>query len=385
MSMIKKDAEYIIIQLWIMAMVMGIILRHVSEGLSNLLKWPLCAMGLMLMLYLILYYNIMIEHKIMILLVLISALINYLLIGMTTPYYLGYEFFVFIPIALALVYQKKFYLKLWVLEFMLVFLIVIGFWYKTSHFGYELFYSTSRNYISILLLFVLFFVSVACEKKNREIPIVVSIAYFMASLLGVGRGNVLAAGFYAMLYLIYIFFIKEFKTSKAKMIKKMIFFLGCIAALIAVIVLFEYLQNTILSRFNSEAGDNSSSIRMEMLTDYLKSLMDLPKLLFGSNSRVLSFELAAHDGNMHNSYFMLHAFFGSFTFMMMALGAFYSLIFSISRKKYMLTIILLCFLFRALTDFFFGGNIGDILLWYFVLYPFGEIRKEKYLNEVAAV
>ena len=127
MSMIKKDAEYIIVQLWVMAMVMGIILRHVSEGLSDLLKWPLCAMGLMLMLYLILFYNIMIEHKIMILLVLISALINYLLIGMTTPYYQGYEFFVFIPIALALVYQEKFYLKLWVLEFMLVFLIVMSF------------------------------------------------------------------------------------------------------------------------------------------------------------------------------------------------------------------------------------------------------------------
>ena len=281
------------------------------------------------------------------------GILNNTLIGQSNLANVLTTLFVFFPVAIVFSHIERFSVNFWKWNIIFLYIFIL-YRYLLVNPG-RVFYNQSENYFSFYLTFFLFLLTLVLDKEGKRIPFGIVIAYFVSCVIGLGRGGILAGAFYLMAQ-----YCQRFINNRR------VVFVG-ILLLAIFMALFIKNIDYILERYFTKfmIGNNSlvdvTNSRQEIVNEYLNVLTGvsaLKHIMFGVNTNNL-YTTYTLSGNVHNSFLMLHAYFG--------LGALYIIWQSIKdvlRKRFDLAIICITFFIRAVSDTFFLNEVGMIIPLY---------------------
>lgn len=209
------------------------------------------------------------------------------------------------------------------------------------HDSLEILMTSSRNYVSIKLLFLSTLITIITYRQNDKIIIWPALFTLVLSLLAIGRGGILCSSinFFGLVYLKYV---KGMNVSLK---------IGFIAVLC-----FIALYNWSEIEESYEASEQLERIRDKGLEDSARdriwaeyfSKIDLLTFITGCNlyeCRIIH----SFDNNPHNSYILMHAYLGVFAFIPFWLML-RALFVNIRRKDFVYVLPLIALLIRCFTD-----------------------------------
>ena len=366
--MLLKTNRDIIKELLAMAVLFCAVFSNISEAVGYYLSRLSCVLGALLLLLCLIYNRISIRSKVAILFGCFLAIINVIFVGTLSFSVIIVILSVYVPLALFFVLEDSYSVRAWYC-FILVMGITILSIMLTNPNPYKLFYNSSRNYVSIYLTLFVFFLSVINVKAGKSMPVWMIVFYFVVCILAVGRGGILASGVYVIgTCIIRSGFSLKLNTKAAK--KVLFALLLLLILLILIRTNYEYIANKFFSRFVDVNKAGSDSERLILLRTYLSAISpqhSLKNFIFGVNTYYLSPLLASFGGNIHNSFFMVHAGFGIIGVLVIFISIAWVIISNIRLKRYELALIVFVMGIRSLTDYVFPGIIGDIYCWYCIL------------------
>lgn len=222
----------------------------------------------------------------------------------------------------------------------------------------------SRNYISVLMITSVILVYISNEDEKEEIKVLPATITFIISYWALGRGGIISAGI-LLLGVLYIRFSRLFK--KINKIKAIlgIFVIGAGVIYAAITVEIQI----ITKYFTAFSGRGLDTPRFAMYNEYLeaasKSIFDF---LLGPRINEIR-AIARHDGNSHNSFIQLHAYFGIIFLIVVLILIINSMLFFLKQHHYIFALLFFVLLTRAFTDRLFFSGYAEPLLYYFIFYP----------------
>ncbi|WP_261866195.1 hypothetical protein [Budvicia aquatica] len=232
----------------------------------------------------------------------------------------------------------------------------------------SMFYMSSRNIVSAILLTITIFFFSVFYVKDRKIYTSVLGVDLICSLLLYGRSGILLS--FSLFF--FGFYIKYFR---ANTIKSLSFILSFLIALTLVIVInFDYilvLCNDLITKTNLQSGLDTP--RLVMWFDYITNFN--VNILFRGTAFEFSPLITSFEGNPHNSYIMFQARFGIVGFL------FVFVIFSIWVRVFFKNIILgglLSLVFvRMFLDSYALFSYFDFLWMYMLLFLNKDSSRQK--------
>lgn len=326
-------------------LLLNTILPENNFGISVMSK----LIGVIILGYLIQRIGLLARFWAVVSLILISLLLNYFFIGNIYGELILNMITVYFPIALYLVITPSG--KIFKI-FSLILLIIVLF-ISIQNFGnMYIFPRLSRNYISVYLIFAIFFYSI--DGKIDLTFTLATLMVFLGSVIAIGRGGILASG--AMLILlVLIYFRKEYS-----MIVKITLMIMIFAAFF--MMYFVNIEQ-FFSRFFviDSTVTGSNGVRLSLITNYIESIDSLKSLLLGSKFGTM--------WNLHNSYLMTHGMVG-LAFSIFAIICIIATInILINNRMYMQIIVFVGYFVRALTDVVFPYEVTSIIFYYYILIP----------------
>lgn len=230
--------------------------------------------------------------------------------------------------------------------------------------------SESRNYCSAYLLSLLS-IYIICKEKNGEktIPFLEISLFLFISILSLGRGGIVSSILLLVLCSIYqIFHIKEFR------IKSM--FIGILVASIIIYGvlsspgMYDYITGYIdySTEFFEERGMNSS--RSDIWGQYINQIMSTPMSLFLAPPIAGTSLLNQYSFNLHNSFLMLYARYGTIVFLLITFLLFRAFRSFYRKRAFLLLILFVTVCVRISTDVIAFNGVMDITVFFFIFYPF---------------
>ncbi len=282
--------------------------------------------------------------------------------------------------------------------------------------GYNMFFKSSRNYYSVLLLMINFIYNKSFWDIKKKAPIFPTIASLFISIFAGGRGGIIAYGVFFIGTLIQNFkLIKENpaakivdpisetqeipiitdkmikQTAKKKTIsfldqyKKEILIIFIILLIFSLIFAFKYANkkynffsfdfkniikvledNVTDTAYGFEEKALRSGARIKLITTYIRNMFSNVKyFILGVDINIdLIFE--RYLFNLHNSYLTLHAKFGMGGLILCAYLGFRALYIMIRKKEWGHIFIYLAVLARVFLDTAaFPGHLDIIIFYYF--------------------
>lgn len=234
----------------------------------------------------------------------------------------------------------------------------------------ELFWQSSRNIVSaILLLTTIFFLAVNYIEQ-KKIYLSVLFINMISSILLYGRSGVVLS-FIVLFIGIYLKFFKEEKN-----VIKIILFLF-FSILILVLILYtgftDNMVSAILSHTNLQSGFDTP--RIQMWYDYIVNF-DYKILLLGTNF-LFSPLITSFDGNPHNSFIMFQARFGIFAVLfLLSISYLYLKLF---QNSLLLSLLLGLIFVRMFFDTFYLFGYFDFIWVYMLIYLPRNNKKRSFL------
>ncbi len=219
---------------------------------------------------------------------------------------------------------------------------------------------TSRNYISILVLFVLILFYLALLKQGVDgyfALLIPAVLFLIICAIGYGRGGILAGTFLFGALLVYESF-KVQNTWRRTFIR--------IIALVIVLGVIIYLayNNLLIFFMGKYTVSTTSDERIAYWNTFLNNnTKSITNLLFGSNT-----SLIRTDHNLHNSYLQCYASYGLIAVITVIVMIIRSYVNGIKSKDYVLLILMSVLFIRAFTDRLFFQGYCEVFLYYFLLY-----------------
>lgn len=281
------------------------------------------------------------------------GILNNTLIGQSKLAYVFTTLFVFFPVAIVFSHIERFSVNFWKWNIILLYAFIL-YRYLLVNPG-RVFYNQSENYLSFYVTFFLFLLTLVLDKEGKRIPFVIVIAYFVSCVIGLGRGGILAGAFYLIAQ-----YCQRFINNRS------VLFVGILLLTIFMALFIkniDYILEHYLTKFmtGSKSLVDVTNSRQEIVDEYLKLLTGksaLKHIMFGVNADNI-YATYTLQRNLHNSFLMLHAYFG--------LAALYIIWLSIKdvfRKRFDLSIICITFFIRAISDTFFLNEVGMIIPLY---------------------
>ena len=331
----------------------------IPQNVPNLLRAGIILNGFLIEICLIFYIKSAKDYLLQFFL-LIFGVINYLLIGNFSIYLLFKSVFITYPISIFLVFNKYNMkaLKCFALIYILGIFIQL---YRT--FGqYSFFVNSSRNYVSVFLIFGLFlFIISDYEKYHKNTPVILSGIIFLGSILAVGRGGILATGF---IFTFYYFF----KIVGNKKISNYFYFLILLTGLVFIYLNFDFILYKYFSRFiiKDVTVLNSNSERLRIYGTYIRYCIENIKFLFFGvpESYIINLGVA----HTHNSFLNFHSMYGLIPLLLFLVGLIKGIIHFMKNKNYTFLIFTMGFFIRAMIDVIFPSSLSEIILIYLVYY-----------------
>lgn len=284
------------------------------------------------------------------------GILNNVLIGQSNMGFVLTTLFVFFPVAVVFSHIERFSTNFW--KWNIIFLCTfILYRYLLVNPG-RVFYNQSENYLSFYLTFFLFLLTLVLDKEGKRIPFGIVVAYFAGCIIGLGRGGILAGAFYLLAQ-----FCQRFINNRRTVF-------GGVLLLAISTALFIKTSDYILENYFPKFMTGSNSLvdatdsRQEIVNEYfgvLTGKSELKHIVLGVNTDNLYTAYTLH-GNVHNSFLMLHSFFG-----LAALYIIWLSIRDVFRKRFDLSIICITFFIRAVSDTFFLNEVGMIIPLYLMV------------------
>ncbi len=248
--------------------------------------------------------------------------------------------------------------------------------YKVAKYGVgsNVYLAVSNNYISIFLLAPLLIYYVKKEMYHCAISIKPAIIVWVMCFIGGGRGGLLVASFLLCCLLFYRY--KKMPNVREKFLISFIFpvFVITAATVLLPVVINHFGDYRVVSRF-MEIGFNSDS-RLRMWREYFELLKDSKYLLLGGPLGEVFWAAKFYNGNLHNSFLMVHAFFGLGGFIAIVIMMMSSFKFAVQQQRWIFIICFIAFCMRAFTDHVFGCYRLTPVFLFFLLYPIAERKGE---------
>ena len=261
--------------------------------------------------------------------------------------------------------------RLWRFVYLVAAAFIMFFWSRSPN-GYMLFYNLGRNYVSVFLLSYMMPMQLAADKNQIKIPIGYYILNVICSISAVGRGGIACTMLLLGMIMVYRLLVDESLTVRQK-VRNTAF--GLVLAAGGCVVLIRFWNRIAPKLFSRFIQDNtiSDNSRLTILTEYMKAVDTLPKLLLGTKSGDIEF-LKLWDGNIHNSYLMTHASYGLIGATVLAFGIAACIVMLLRSGHTELGIFLIAFTVRSLIDTLFQAKPGDVTAWYCIIYTFMHLR-----------
>lgn len=246
---------------------------------------------------------------------------------------------------------------------------VVFLWSRIFSVGYPyntIFLSSSRNYVSITLFFMMLPYYAACSKEKKSPSFLVPLCSFVTSSYVLGRGGIITTGL-----LIVLTCVKNITLSSDKKTKRRYVLIGILVIASSVIIV----RNTdfiakFFFRFSQE-GYLIDASRNDMISDYFRKMVSSPiYFVFGvPKSQMINF------GNAHNTFLMVHRNSGILGLVITTVLITKSIKSMISHKDYDLFILSICILARSLSDWMFPNQLSGVMIWFLIIYALGGFRR----------
>lgn len=347
-------------------MISLIIIQNLSEKMGVLVSKVNAVLGLILLFLCVIEFHFSKTiFKIYILALLIS-LINFIFVKEMTFGAIPKIFIIYFSLSYYFAKEKIFSQKLWTFVLCLLMLYISYLAIKKSLNGdLNIFYNASRNYVSLYLLTLMLLLAIVYHTTQRQLPVVFLYLYFILCIISVGRAGIIS-GLILVVGDMYNRFFNNGKFQKYNMR----FLIGIIILIIGFCIIGinkDFIVNKYFFRFVDKNSSGSNYLRLHFLIDYLSSCNNIWSILFGSNSRNLSKSLIEANGNLHNSYLMLHSYVGLFGVFIGIKSLLKVIYIFLKNDNVQLGLLILAFMVRILFDYFLPSQMGDIILWYCII------------------
>ena len=245
---------------------------------------------------------------------------------------------------------NKFYNKIYYLSILLI--IIKWLIVKNEN----IVFNSSRNTISIFLLFLWCIDLFYLFKNNLSMDYKKMIITLILSLLAKGRSGILISVFFSFLIIAYTLLFKQ-NSSKLKTI--LVLIVLAIGISFSIELVDKYLEN--FDRWGME------TIRTEFWNKYINNTRDsLSDILFGSKLTRINM-LSLYDYNLHNSFLMLHANYGIIPFYFVVYVILRCIFYSITNNKFYVLLFSIILLSKGNIDYVIFHSYCDIL-FYLILF-----------------
>lgn len=218
----------------------------------------------------------------------------------------------------------------------------------------EIFYTRSRNHISILLIYLVTLLYIFLVKNEFKLWLWPSIITFVLSFLAIGRAGIISA----LILVVCLFLFKlVFKLNNVRKTLTVIL-LSCAT----IVVIYVNIDDLLLFAYNDlriAEMKYSEDIRLLITQNYISSVDNLEKLLFGFPYE----QQTAFYGNhtLHNSYLKAHFRYGVYSILILFL-IILALVKGIKELNiYVIFLIVICI--RGITDTILIGESFDFIFY----------------------
>lgn len=234
--------------------------------------------------------------------------------------------------------------------------------------GNPVFTYVSNNYISVYLFSPTVLYYIKSEMDHEEIRIFPAAVVWVMCVLGTSRSGLITATLMLGALLVYKYYMGQ--GSHRKILLLGAAFFGCVlvVAVLLPLVLERFSDYYIVDRFLSMGL--TSNARLRMWSEYIALLDDKTYFLFGAPMDQVYWAARFYEGNLHNSFFFVHAYLGIVGFVGMVLLMAYSAAVACKKRNWVFLIMFGTFCLRAFTDHVFGCNRLTPVFLCMLLYPF---------------
>lgn len=269
-------------------------------------------------------------------------------------------------IALIPVYVKLNYkLFLWFAYSIVIFFSI--FYFKGIHPG-TIFFSSSENGVSELLLITLGYHLVSCFQNEKPPSIILIILSFSLAVWAIGRGGIIAVGLILISY--------PFMTNLKKKYKYLIL-LFIIVLPIVIYSAYPKVFEVVFERFNWYASRGYSIIespRIKMNIEYVQSsFSSVYNFLFGTPLKEVP-TILKYGLNPHNSFIRAHVYFGFLGFLLLMVMLGYTSFLFFKTKNYIFGLFLVALSIRAFLDSNAFHGSFDALFYFLIFYAIKDIK-----------
>lgn len=219
----------------------------------------------------------------------------------------------------------------------------------------SIFPESSVNYISVFLMLSICLYYARADLYEKEYSLVPALISFALTIIAGGRG-----GFLALSVLVIPLILIKFFSKKRSGIEKVLlaFFLLFVVVVVGYPLILRIVNNTdiiLVNNFQNKAS-LTNSYRYYCWLEYLERCRNTWKeLLFGVKISTLKWANIL-NGNLHNSYLTIHAYYGIFGVLFVIIQTVRTMLFLLKAKKWVYLFSLLSFEIRAFTDHLFAAN-----------------------------
>ena len=221
--------------------------------------------------------------------------------------------------------------------------------------------ASSRNSIGIMVLIYFAIYSISSYKCGKEMTIFTVLFGFVVNVMAIGRSGILT---FALLVVLFLSF--RFDGERYKLRNPINTFIVVFIGLIVLWVSYKLLENYFLEMILNFQNRGLESTRIFIWSDYLtKTISSVKYLLFGTPING-TYWLDMFNNNLHNSFFMLHAKYGLFPFIITLILIIRSFFYFIKTKNVLYFIVLFAIMFRMQFDYTNFNDQLDIILFYLI-------------------
>ena len=338
-----------------------------SSSLKSVLSIIEILIGVIILIYFVYKYRASKALIVIISLLLFSGLLNLVFVKAISVRILVKMFLVHLPISLVLLKNKKLNPPIWLGCFIFLALFLL---YRLFYNGYYIFYDTSRNYISMVLIISAFIYEISLKKNDLDVNIFIPFIILISSIVAQGRGGIISSILLFVLYIFFRYFVNVGGKKDLRWFLKIIFLCAVfIILLIYLYINFDSIINQFFPRFTfqqSKSTVESNETRVLFYTSYFNGIKNIKNFMLGFNLIGTSWVATHEGGNIHNSYLQVHSYLGLTGFVIFVVGFFRALKSIYLNKQYLFFVFAVGFLLRIGTDFTLPGGVGDIIFWYVI-------------------
>lgn len=225
--------------------------------------------------------------------------------------------------------------------------------------------ASSRNTFGIMSLIYFTIYCIASNTSNKKITIYPILLGFLVTIFAVGRSGILT-----FLILTILFSLLKYDGERYRIrnpIKSLFILIIVLLFLFITYNLFEDFFSKMILNFQRRGLE---SIRTNIWLDYFKKTITSVKYIFFGTPIKGTYLLDYFSHNLHNSFIMLHAKYGLIPLATVLILILRSAIYFIKTSNLLYLIILLTTIFRMQFDYTNFNAQLDIVLYYFMFFPY---------------